>query len=88
MTLLEIKQTIADRVPASRVALFAVMMSGLVGLASAAALNDSIAPIIAGLTLLFTPLLAVIVAAIPIIVTIAIVGFIMGILSMILEKLR
>jgi uncharacterized membrane protein YgaE (UPF0421/DUF939 family) len=88
MTLLEFKQKIADRVSASRMAILSLMLTGLVGMASAAALNDSIAPIIAGVTLLFVPLLAVIVAGVPVIVTIAIISFILGILAMILGKLR
>jgi hypothetical protein len=65
MTLLELKQKVADRVSASRIAVMTVMLTGLVGMASAAALNDSIAPVIIGMTLLFVPLLAVVVAAVP-----------------------
>ena len=89
MTLLELKQKVADRVSAYRMAILSLMLSGLVGMASAGtALNDSITPILTGVTLLFTPLLAVIVAGIPLIVTIAIIAFILGILNMILGKLR
>lgn len=91
MTLLELRQKIADRVSAYRVAVASVMLTGLVGLASAAPgfqLNDSLYPVVYGMTLLFTPLLAVVVAAVPLIVTIAIIAFILGILSMILGKLR
>lgn len=88
MTLLEIRQKMADRVSAHRVAVLSLMLTGLVSAVSATALNDSIAPIIIGVTLLFTPLLAVITAGIPLIITLAIIGFIMGILAMILNKMR
>jgi hypothetical protein len=89
MALLELKQKVAERVSAYRIAIVSVMLTGLVGLVSAGtALNDSITPILTGVTLLFTPLLAVIVAGIPLIVTLAIIGFILGILSMILGKLK
>lgn len=72
MTLLAIKQKIADRVSVNRVVILSLLMSGLVGVASAATLNDSVYPIIVGVTLLFVPLLAVIVAGVPLVVTIAI----------------
>ena len=60
----------------------------LVGMASAATLNDSIAPIISSVTLLFTPLLATIIAAVPLIIALAVIGFILGIFSAILSKLQ
>lgn len=88
MTLLEFRQKIAGRVLGYRLVLTTLMLSGLVGLASAGTfLNDSITPILTGVTLLFTPLLAVIVAGIPVLVTLAVVGFILGILAKILGKI-
>jgi len=87
MTFLELKQKIADRVSATRVALLGLMLTGLVGMASAAALNDSIAPIIYGVTALFVPILAVVIAALPVIITLAVVAFILALLARILGKL-
>ena len=60
----------------------------LVGMASAATLNESISPILNSVTELFTPLLNMVVAAVPLIIAIAIIGFILGILDSILSKLR
>jgi hypothetical protein len=72
-----------------RVAIVTLMLSGLVGMASAWGVwNDSIGPILVGVTLLFTPLLAVILAAIPVIIAIAIIAFIIGILAAILDKVK
>lgn len=87
MSLTDVKEKVAVEITVRRVAIVSLLMSGLVGMASAT-LNDTISPVIIGLTLLFTPLLAVIVAAVPLIVTIAIISFILGILAMILGKLR
>lgn len=89
MSLTEVREKIVAEIKVRRVALISVFMAGLVGVVSADTfINASISPIVVGLTLLFTPLLAVVVAAVPVIVTIAIVAFILGILSMILGKLR
>jgi len=88
MTLLEVKQKIAARVVAWRVALTTLVLTGLVGMASAdTALNASISPIIYGVTALFVPLLAVVVAALPVIVTLAVVAFILALLARILGKI-
>jgi len=62
-------------------------MLAMVATASAG-LNDSIGPILDSLVQLFTPLLAMIVAAVPIIITMAIIGFIVGLLAAILRKLN
>lgn len=56
--------------------------------ASAATLNESIGPILDSVTELFVPLLALIIAAVPLIVAISVIGFILGILAAILGKLR
>jgi hypothetical protein len=88
MSLTDIKENIAARVVAWRVALTALMLTGLVGMASAATLNDSVGPILQSVAELFVPLLAMIVGAVPLIVTLAIISFILGILAMILGKLR
>lgn len=60
----------------------------LVQYASAATLNESISPILTSVSELFVPLLALILAAIPLIVAISVIGFILGILSAILAKLH
>jgi len=64
---------------------FGLAMISAVG---ATSLNDSIYPVLQGITLLFTPLLAVILAAIPVIVAVAIIAFIIGILMAIEGKLK
>ena len=63
-------------------------MFATVGLASAATLNDSVGPLLDALVLLFVPLLALIVAMIPILVTLAVASFILGLLAAVLTKIR
>ena len=58
------------------------------GLASAATLNDSIGPILDSVSALFVPLLNLIIGAVPLIIALAVIGFILGIFSAILTKLR
>ena len=60
----------------------------LVQYASAATLNESIGPILESVTELFVPLLALIIAAVPLIVAISVIGFVLGILAAILAKLH
>ena len=60
----------------------------LVQYASAAGLNDSVGPILTDVALLFIPLLALILAAIPIIIAMAIIGFILGLLAAILGAIK
>lgn len=55
-----------------RIAVASVMLIGLVGMASAATINDSVGPILQAIAELFVPLLAMIVGAVPLIVTLAI----------------
>lgn len=88
MSLTDIKQKVVDKVHAYRMALVTLMLSGLVGLASAADLNASVGPILDAVVQLFTPILALIVAAVPIIITLAVIGFILGLLSVILKKIQ
>jgi len=87
MSFTDIKEKIAARVVAWRVALTTLMLAGLVGMASAATINDSVGPLLQGLAELFSPILAMIVGAIPIIVTLAVITFILGLLARILGKL-
>ena len=56
--------------------------------ASAASLNDSVSPIIEDMVALFTPLLSLIIAAVPLIIATALIGFILGILGAILQKMH
>ena len=70
-----------------KLAIASVSALGLVQYASAD-LNSSIYPIIDSVTLLFVPLLALIIAAVPLIIAIAIIGFILGILQGILKMLK
>lgn len=68
---------------------FAFMLMALaVPAVSAGDLNDSISPILADMVELFTPLLSLIIAAVPLIIAIALIGFVIGILDGILGKLR
>jgi hypothetical protein len=89
MSLIDMKQKAVAVIGAAkmRIAVLSVMLTGLVGLASAATINDSVGPILQGVAELFVPLLAMIVGAVPLIVTLAIVSFILGILAMILRKI-
>lgn len=56
--------------------------------AMAGTLNDSVSPIIADVTALFGPMLSLIVAAVPLVVATAMIGFILGILGAILSKMH
>jgi hypothetical protein len=60
----------------------------LVQYASAATLNESISPILTSVTELFTPLLALIIAAVPLIIALSVIGFVLGIFAAILAKLH
>jgi len=61
--------------------------SSLVALVSAD-LNASIAPILEDVSLLFPDIVALVTAAIPIIILLAIVGFLVGLFDSILGKIR
>lgn len=65
-----------------------VSLMYLVQYASAASLNDSVSPILNDVALLFVPLLALILAAVPIIICMAIIGFVLGILAAILGAIK
>ena len=51
-------------------------------------LNSSIGPVLDGVILLFPTLLALVLAALPIILAMALVGFVLGIFDGILGKIR
>ena len=70
-----------------KLAITSVSLIGLVQYASAD-LNSSIYPILADVVLLFVPLLALIIAAVPLIIAISIIGFILGLLDGILKMLH
>ena len=65
-----------------------VSLMTLVQYSSAATLNESIGPILESVAELFVPLLALVIAAVPLIIAISVIGFILGILSAILQKLH
>ena len=71
-----------------RLALASVSLMGLVSMASAATLNESVGPILDSVVSLFVPLLALIIAAVPLIIALAIIGFILGILDGVLKMLK
>jgi hypothetical protein len=72
----------------AKVAITTVSLVGLVQYASAATLNESISPILTSVTELFTPLLALIIAAVPLIIALSVIGFVLGIFAAILAKLH
>ena len=65
-----------------------VSLVGLVQYAQAATLNESISPILTSVAELFVPLLALVIAAVPIIIAIAVIGFILGLLDSILKIVK
>ena len=60
----------------------------LAPLASAATLNGSIGPVLDSVIELFVPLLALVTAAVPLIIVMSIISFVLGILAAILGKLH
>lgn len=64
-----------------------VFLMGMVGMVSAGSLNDSISPILTDVATIFTPLLALIIAAVPLIIAVAVIGFVLGIFKEILAKI-
>jgi hypothetical protein len=69
-----VKEKMAGLVASAKmkVAITAVSLVGLVQYASAATLNESISPILTSVTELFTPLLALIIAAVPLIIALSV----------------
>jgi len=65
-----------------------VSLMTLVQYSSAATLNESIGPILESVAELFVPLLALVIAAVPLIIAISVIGFVLGILAAILQKLQ
>lgn len=72
----------------TRVLLATGGVTPLMALASAGTLNNTIYPLIEDVADLFTPLLDLIIAAIPVIIAVSIIGFILGVLSSILGQMR
>jgi hypothetical protein len=58
------------------------------GVKKMADLNSSIGPVLDGVILLFPTLLALVLAAIPIILAMALIGFVLGIFDGILSKIK
>ena len=89
MSTIDVRQKAAEKLRDCRVAVLGLLMSGLVGIASAATdLNATLGPLLDSVAALFTPLLNLILAAIPLIVSLAMITFILGILSAILNRLK
>ena len=65
-----------------------VSLMTLVQYSSAATLNESIGPILESVAELFVPLLALVLAAIPIIIAMAVIGFLLGLLAAILGAIK
>lgn len=66
---------------------FVALMSLISGVSAAFSMNST-ELIIGQVALLFVPLLAVIMAAIPVMIVMAIIAFIIGLLSVILQKIN
>jgi hypothetical protein len=66
----------------------AVALMGMVGMVSAGELNDSVSPILADVASLFTPLLTLILAVIPLVIATAVIGFVLGIFESIIHKIK
>jgi len=64
-----------------------VSMAFMAAPVAAGALNDSISPILEDVATIFTPLLSLIIAAVPLIIAVAVIGFVMGIFKAILDKI-
>ena len=83
------KPTIMERIHEHRLAITGTASSiALVGAASAGTLADNVSPILQDVTSLMDPLLSLIIGAVPLIVAISVIGFILGILAAILGKLK
>jgi hypothetical protein len=83
--------TVKEKMASAKMRILAVTTVSLVTLvqyASAVTLNESISPILTSVTELFTPLLVLIVAAVPLIIALAVIGFILGVLDSILKQLK
>jgi hypothetical protein len=83
--------TVKEKMAGYKMRILAVTTVSLVTLvqyAQAATLNESISPILSSVTELFVPLLALVIAAVPIMIAMALIGFILGIFAAILDKLK
>ena len=84
-------ESLKEKVQGAKLRILAVTTVSLVALvqyAQAATLNESIGPILTSVAELFVPLLALVIAAVPLIIAISVIGFILGILAAILQKLH
>ena len=89
MQLTAMKEKMVEKINQNRLAITAgTVMIMTTGFASAGTLNTSVAPILDDVTLLFTPLLSMILGAIPLIIVLAVASFVIGLLSVILNKIR
>lgn len=86
----ESKSGITGRVKAKLTAFMFMLisMAMMVPGVSAGALNDSITPIISDVTEIFTPLLSLIIAAVPLIIAVSVIGFVLGMFKAILSKIQ
>jgi len=82
--------TVKEKMAMNKMRIFAITTVSLMTLVqyAQAGLNDSIAPILTDVALLFVPLLALVLAAIPIIIAMAVIGFLLGLLAAILGAIK
>ena len=64
------------------------MGSGLIAAVSAGELNNSVSPLLYELPALFTGIVALVIAAVPIIIVLSIVAFLLGLFDGILGKIK
>lgn len=83
-------QTARDKFAARKVQLLTTMLATSLFMVSnaSAGLNDSVGPVLQDVALIFVPLLAMILGAIPLIISLALIGFILGLLAAILLKMK
>jgi hypothetical protein len=56
--------------------------------AAAGQLNDTISPILEDVASIFTPLLTLIIAVIPLIIAVSLIGFVLGIFDAVIHKIK
>ena len=82
--------TVKEKMAMNKMRIFAITTVSLMTLVqyAQAGLNASIAPILTDVALLFVPLLELVLAAIPIIIAMAVIGFLLGLLAAILGAIK
>jgi hypothetical protein len=91
LSLMAFFESLKEKVSAAKGKLLVAVSLGsvtLVQYASATSINDSVSPILTDVANLMSPLLTLVLAALPIMIALAVIGFILGLLSSIIGKIR